>query len=922
MRIISVLLVFLLVGCDGLFNEVSDTEYVSRAQTFLDEGNLKSASIELKNALANNPDNAQARWLLGRLYVEIGNGLAAEKELNKARSLGVRDDSIVPLLLEALLMQKKYRGVIDFDVSGVHSVDSTAEIFASRGLAYLLQNDLEKAQHEFDNALSRGPDSPYVLVGRARLSVVKRELEDAHGYLEKALSNNGNYALAWGLLGDLANLEKKPDVAIDAYSKAIKNHVDNTGSLLKRAQLYIKLEQFDSAQADINKLKVKRPNNAEVHYWQGVLYFLKKQFPEAQASLELALKSKNYNMRAVYYLGATHFFQGNYAQAKDYLTRFVGAAPQFIPGRKLLSQIKLQDGEYAHVENLLRPVVKLNPNDTLAMNVLANALLKQGKTDGAIKLLEKIVIIQPEAAVAHVRLGLGFLMQGEKERANESLKNAIEIDPKFQQADITLILSYLRENAFEAADKAAKLFVDRQPENAIAHAMRGMTYLAKKQYGKAEHSFLKARKLAPGDPYASQQLSALAMRDKNPNKARGYLNEVLERYPGHLRTLLSLAAIEEEQGNIEAMRRALKVAAEANPNAVQPRVLLARMYFKERKIEQARLVLGDIFEQQRKNPEVLSLIGELQLASKEFASAKSTFKQLIELQPKMAQPHFFLARAYHGLGDQVGFKAELNRALDLSPNYVPAKIALLRLSMLEGDIASAYKQLAAIKKSSGESADILLLEGELLAKLEKPEQALVAFKKLFDKAPSSSSLLTLTTFHWSLGDYDEAVSELEAWIKSNPHDVSAMLALANNYFILGRKDESVSLYYRILELSKNNLLALNNLAWQLKETDLGQALSLANRAYALDPNSSIILDTLAMLLMRDGQIELARRYIERALDKKPEDPTLLYHSILLAEKSGNKKEAITALRALLEKNVKFPDSSQAVQMLKRLELER
>lgn len=920
-QIISILLVLLLAGCDGLFNEVSDAEYVSRAQAYLDEGKLKSASIELKNALANNANNAQARWLLGKLYVEIGNGLAAEKELNKARELGVNNDSIVPLLLESLLIQKKYKSVINFNVNKVHSSDSMAEVFASRGLAYLLQNDLEKAQHAFDNALIREPDSPYVLVGRARLSVVKRELEDAHRYLEKALSNNGSYALAWGLLGDLANLEKKSDVAIDAYSKAIENHVDNTGDLLKRARLYIKLEQLDSAQSDINTLKTKRPNNAKVHYWQGVLYFLKKQFPEAQASLELALKSKNYNMRAVYYLGATHFFQGNFAQAKDYLTRFVVAAPQFIPGRKLLSQIKLQDKEYTHVENLLRPVVKLNPNDTLAMNILANAFLKQGKTNEAIKLLEKIVTIQPEAAVARMRLGLGFLIQGEKEHANESLKNAIKIDPKFQQADITLILSYLRENAFEAADKAAKLFVGKQPENAIAHAMLGMTYLAKKQHDEAEQSFLKAIKLAPGDPYASQQLSALAIKDKNPNKARGYLNVVLEHHPGHLRTLLSLAAIEEEQGNIEAMRKVLKIATEANPNAVQPRVLMARMYFKERKIEQARLVLGGILEQQRKNPEVLSLIGELQLASKEFASAKGTFKRLIELQPKNAESHFFLARAYYGLENQDKFKIELNKSLDLSPNYVPANIALLRLSMLEGDVDSAYKRLVAIKKNAEESADILLLEGELLAKLKRPEETLVVFKKLFDKTSNTSSLLTLTTFRWSLGDRDGAVSELEDWIKSNPQDVSAMLALANNYFILGYEDKSVRLYHQILNLSENNLLALNNLAWQLKETNLDQALSLANRAYALAPNSPIILDTLAMLLMRDGQIALARRYIERALEKKPEDPTLLYHSILLAEKSGDKKEAIVALRALLEKDVKFPDSSQAVQMLKRLELE-
>ncbi len=918
-KIIGILLALILAGCDNPLNSTSDTEHVSRAQTYLDSGKLKSASIELKNALTKNPDNAQARWLLGKLYIEIGNGLAAEKELIKARQLGVNDDSTVPLLLESLLIQKKYDDVVDFDISGIHSSSAIANALASKGLAYMLLGNLEKAQQELDNALLKEPDSPYALVGRARLSALKRELEDAHKYLKKALSIDNNYAIAWGLAGDIASIEQKPDIAIDAYSKAIEHHVDNTADLLKRAKLYIGLKQLDNAQNDINILKLKRPNNAEVHYWQGVLYFLKKQFPEAQAALERSLESKDYNMRAAYYLGASHFFQGNFAQAKDYLTRFVIAAPQFIPARKLLAQIKLQDKEYKHVENLLRPVIQLNPNDTIAINILADALLKQEKTDEAIKLLEKAVDIQPDTATAYTRLGLGLLMHGEKERANENLKNAIKIDPESQQADVALILSHLREGAFDAADKAAKSFIDRQPKNAIAHSMLGMIYLAKKQYDKAEQSFLQASKLSPGNPYAGHQLSALAIQNNNLDKAHKYLSEVLKHHPKHLRTLLGLAAIEERQGDTKAMMQTLKLAAETNPNAIQPRILMARALFKENEIEQARLVLGDILEQQRKNPEVLTLVGELQLAAKEFANAKATFKQLTELQPENAELHFLLAKSYYGLGDIENFKKELSKSLALSENYIPAKIALSRIAMLEGDIDSAYNSLLSIKKDSEENADTLLLEGELLARLNRPKEALATFKKLFDKKPNTSSLLTLTTFLWSLGNHDESVYELEKWIKNHPKDVSAMLALANNYFLLGRKDESSQIYRKVLAISENNLLALNNLAWQIKETDLDQALSLANRAYTINPDSPVILDTLAMLLMEDGQIELANRYIERALEKKPNDPTLIYHSILLKEKNGNKEEAASDLRKLLEKNPKFSDSDEAKELLERLE---
>ena len=65
--------------------ELSDQEYVSRAKDALDKGELRSASIYLKNALAQNPNNAEARWLLGKAHLDIGDGGSAEKELLRAR---------------------------------------------------------------------------------------------------------------------------------------------------------------------------------------------------------------------------------------------------------------------------------------------------------------------------------------------------------------------------------------------------------------------------------------------------------------------------------------------------------------------------------------------------------------------------------------------------------------------------------------------------------------------------------------------------------------------------------------------------------------------------------------------------------------------------------------------------------------------
>ena len=77
--------IWLPVACSG---SLTDAQYVNRAQDHLDRGELKSATIELKNALRQNLENAQARRLLGKVELEVGNAAAAEKELRRASELG------------------------------------------------------------------------------------------------------------------------------------------------------------------------------------------------------------------------------------------------------------------------------------------------------------------------------------------------------------------------------------------------------------------------------------------------------------------------------------------------------------------------------------------------------------------------------------------------------------------------------------------------------------------------------------------------------------------------------------------------------------------------------------------------------------------------------------------------------------------
>ena len=67
--------------------DLPEWEHLQKAKDYRDAGKLKSAVIELKNALQKNPDSPEARLLLGEVYVGLGQEAAAEQAFQTALQL-------------------------------------------------------------------------------------------------------------------------------------------------------------------------------------------------------------------------------------------------------------------------------------------------------------------------------------------------------------------------------------------------------------------------------------------------------------------------------------------------------------------------------------------------------------------------------------------------------------------------------------------------------------------------------------------------------------------------------------------------------------------------------------------------------------------------------------------------------------------
>ena len=81
----------------GAFPIAAHADYLSTAKARLKKGDLKSAQIDLRNAVRSDPQNAEAHYWLGRVAFELGDPVAAEREASAARDRGFDPHQTVPL---------------------------------------------------------------------------------------------------------------------------------------------------------------------------------------------------------------------------------------------------------------------------------------------------------------------------------------------------------------------------------------------------------------------------------------------------------------------------------------------------------------------------------------------------------------------------------------------------------------------------------------------------------------------------------------------------------------------------------------------------------------------------------------------------------------------------------------------------------
>lgn len=868
--------------------------------------------------MQKNPDDAEARYLLGMIYQETGDPVSAEKELRKALTLGMDRDKVMPGLGKVLLMQGQFQKVLDETGQTAAKGPASPEILGLRGNAYLALSKHQDAKLSFEQALQAKADFADALLGMARLAIVDKDIDAAMRFADLAVDKNPKNIDARLFKGDLLRAQGKIEPALVAYGEALKIMPDNTPARLSMASVELAAGKFDAARADIEAARKKAPKNLMVNYLQALLDFRQGKHAAALDSLQQILRTAPNHMPSVLLAGAVQFSLGSLQQAEQHLKTYLDKDPNNLYARKLLVATQLRQERLDDAARTLVPLDPEHSNDAGVHVVAAEIALAKKQFAQASAHFEKAAQISPSNAAIRTELGLSRMAQGDK-RALADLQTASGLEGESGRADILIVLSQIKNQQYDAALTSIAVLEKKMPQSPLPWNYRGASYLGKKDIAKARDSLEHALKLDPKFFPAAANLAQLDLKDGQATNARKRFEDILKADPKHLQAMLAMADLSQRQKDEKAYASWLEKAANANPQAIQPHLLLARYLLAKGENAKAVSAAREAVNAQPKNPAALDLLGTAQFASKELGNALDTYRKLADQLPSQAEPRLKLAQVQIAMKQTGDARKTLQEALGVKPDLIEAQLMLGGLEIQSARYDEAQKIAKQIQQQKPDSPAGLMLEGDTALARKQYPAALAAFERAHKLSPSPATLIRLHQALAGAGRFEEGEKQLATWLASHPQDGGTRLYLADRLIARGAFKAASEHYLLLNQQGPGNLVVLNNLAWALSELKDSRALSFAEQALKLQPDNPTILDTYGWLLTQSGQPAKGLGYLQRAVSQAPDVAEIRWHLAATLVKTGDTAHARQELERLLASGVAFPHEKEAQDMLKQLQ---
>jgi tetratricopeptide (TPR) repeat protein len=534
-----------------------DSEFLNSglAELYAKTSRIKDAVLEAQSIIQKDPNNVEARKLLGRIYLRSLGDMQAGPQSNEMLKLAI----------------DQFEKIVQLEPNAVDN-------HLLLGRLYIVNKDLLKAEEQFKTAIKLQPDSEEAVTNLAYLYNEEGDQARAAKTLNSVPDAERSSKL-YNALGYTYEQQKDYKNAVGSYKKAVEIDADNLDSKRGLAQNLLSNGQLEDAQVQYKALVDADPSDAGS--WIKLADIQRKlgQFDAAMDSLKKAAPLAPDSLEVPYNTALVYDAQGRYDDAISTL-------------KNLLDKTAKPDGKYPEAEANNRSVFLERLGSIyreVGKSQLAVETFRQTLTlgdDNAIRGYQQIIDalrenkqwkesteVAKEAAAKYPKdRGLQLTLAGQLvdmgkvdegiAKAKSLLKNDNSKDDREVLVAISNIYSRLKNwtEAESYAAQASKLSTTPD-EKEYTDFVEGSVFERQKKYDLAEERF---RRVLAADPQNSMALNylgyMLADRGVRLEEATNLIKKALELDPQNGAYLDSLGWAYFKQGKYDLAEEYLRKA--------------------------------------------------------------------------------------------------------------------------------------------------------------------------------------------------------------------------------------------------------------------------------------------------------------------------------------------------------------------------
>jgi tetratricopeptide (TPR) repeat protein len=515
---------------------------------YLGAGHPQEAKEHALLILRSNPKNVDAAILLSSSDGALGNQKAALSEARDAVSIDPNHSSAY---LNLALLQQKWGAYSEAEASyqKAQSTDpNSVEPRMYLGGFYESQKRLDDARKQFEAAIQSAPKNPAPRSALATLYFAQGQIDQAEKVLVDAKAQMPDVPAGYRMLGDFYIARNDSQKALAEFSSLLSSHPNDLAVKKTYIQLLVSAHKLDQA-IPLNDSILKNGPDADALVLRGEIQVQQKKPDDAIVTLQEAVKNSPDNYAGHLQLGYAYQLKGNSDQAETEWRKTVQLQPKSAEAWRSLAGLAGKRRDWNELQSIGAQLMKIAPNAPEGYIFHATARGNQGDVRAAEADLNRLIQSAPQNPVGYIQLGLLRTQQKRWADADSLFHQALAHDARSFPAQEALATLDFQRGQPAAAVERIKDQLQKSPDDAGLAFLLGQAQLRNSQQADAEQSFARAVELAPSNPGSVLALAGVQVARGETDAAISSYKRAIPLAPSNVQIVVALGTLYEAKGD-------------------------------------------------------------------------------------------------------------------------------------------------------------------------------------------------------------------------------------------------------------------------------------------------------------------------------------------------------------------------------------